>query len=141
MPRFALTLACALALAGPAAAQKLQVVTTFTIIADMAQNVAGDAADVASLIPAGAEVHNFQPTPSDIRSASDIDLVWQYDIMPLLEEHYYGQLHRNTIRERFGIDSIRKAVAGRNLSGEPSGATGIPVAPEMLGDAAGHEDE
>lgn len=94
----------------------------------------------------GEAGHDLQIGPSylmrsDIRSASDIDLVWRYDIMPLLEEHYYGQLHRNTIRERFGIDSIRKAVAGRNLSGEPSGATGIPVAPEMLGDAAGHEDE
>jgi manganese/iron transport system substrate-binding protein len=37
--------------------------------------VAGDAADVSSLIPAGAEVHNFQPTPSDIRAASNADLV------------------------------------------------------------------
>ncbi len=65
-----------LGLAAPiAAAEKLKVVTTFTIVADMARNVAGDAADVASLIPAGAEVHNFQPTPSDIRTASDADLI------------------------------------------------------------------
>lgn len=75
MPRFAYVLALALGLADPAAAERLKVVTTFTIVADMAQNVAGDVADVVSLIPAGAEVHNFQPTPSDIRAASDADLI------------------------------------------------------------------
>lgn len=66
----------AAALAAPAAtAEKLRVVTTFTIIGDMAANVAGEAAEVISLIPAGAEMHNFQPTPSDIRAASETDLV------------------------------------------------------------------
>lgn len=59
----------------PAAAEKLKVATTFTIIADMAANVAGEAAEVTSLIPPGAEVHNFQPTPSDIRAASDAGLI------------------------------------------------------------------
>ena len=57
------------------AAEKLKVATTFTIIADMAAHVAGDAAEVSSLIPAGAEVHNFQPTPSDIRAAMEADLI------------------------------------------------------------------
>jgi manganese/iron transport system substrate-binding protein len=76
MSRLAAVLALLLPLAYPAAAQdRLKVATTFTIIADMAQNVAGEAADVVSLIPAGAEVHNFQPTPSDIRAASDADLI------------------------------------------------------------------
>lgn len=58
-----------------AAAERLKVATTFTIIADMAAHVAGDAAEVSSLIPAGAEVHNFQPTPSDIRAAMEADLI------------------------------------------------------------------
>lgn len=75
MLRF-VVLAAAFALAGPAlAAEKLRVVTTFTIVADMAANVAGEAAEVVSPIPVGAEVHNFQPTPSDIRAASEADLV------------------------------------------------------------------
>ncbi|MBP7001943.1 metal ABC transporter substrate-binding protein [Amaricoccus sp.] len=76
MSRLVPSLLVAFTLALPAAAQeRLKVATTFTIIADMAQNVAGDAADVVSLIPAGAEVHNFQPTPSDILAASDADLI------------------------------------------------------------------
>jgi manganese/iron transport system substrate-binding protein len=75
MFRFAFALVLVLSAAAPVAAEKLRVVTTFTILGDMAANVAGEAADVVSLIPAGAEVHNFQPTPSDIRAASDAGLI------------------------------------------------------------------
>ena len=61
---------------GPAVAQeKLRVVTTFTIIADIAQNVAGDAAVVESITKPGAEIHGYQPGPRDIVKAQDADLV------------------------------------------------------------------
>lgn len=56
-------------------ADRLKVITTFTIIADMARNVAGDAAEVESITKAGAEIHNYQPTPRDILKAQDADLV------------------------------------------------------------------
>lgn len=55
--------------------KRLKVLTTFTILADMASNVAGDAADVVSLTKPGAEVHGYQPTPKDIAQARDVDLV------------------------------------------------------------------
>lgn len=71
----ALALSIASLLALPAQAAPLRVVTTFTIIGDMAAAVGGDAAEVTSLIPPGAEVHNYQPTPSDIRTASAAQLV------------------------------------------------------------------
>ncbi|WP_441339544.1 metal ABC transporter substrate-binding protein [Pantoea sp. GL120224-02] len=57
------------------AADKLKVVTTFTVIADMAKNVAGDAADVTSITKPGAEIHEYQPTPGDIRRAQGADLI------------------------------------------------------------------
>ncbi|WP_343463333.1 metal ABC transporter substrate-binding protein [Pantoea sp.] len=57
------------------AADKLKVVTTFTVLADMAKNVAGDAADVTSIIKPGAEIHTYQPTPGDIRRAQQADLI------------------------------------------------------------------
>jgi manganese/iron transport system substrate-binding protein len=58
-----------------ASQEKPKVVTTFTIIADMAKNVAGDAADVESITKPGAEIHNYQPTPRDLLRARDADLV------------------------------------------------------------------
>jgi manganese/iron transport system substrate-binding protein len=57
------------------AAERLKVVTTFTVIADMAKNVAGGAADVEALTKPGAEIHYYQPTPGDILRARDADLV------------------------------------------------------------------
>src|SRR5690606_7880523 len=60
----------------PAQAQeRLKAVTSFTILADMARNVAGDAADVVSITKPGAEIHNYQPTPGDLVAAQDADLI------------------------------------------------------------------
>lgn len=58
-----------------AAQDKFKVVTTFTIIADMARNVAGDAATVESITKPGAEIHNYQPTPGDIQRAQGANLI------------------------------------------------------------------
>ena len=72
----ALLLSLPLLTAAPAFAQeKPKVVTTFTIIADIAANVAGDAAVVESITKPGAEIHNYQPTPRDILKAQDAKLV------------------------------------------------------------------
>ncbi|MFI8416502.1 metal ABC transporter substrate-binding protein [Serratia sp. NPDC078593] len=57
------------------AEKKLRVVTTFTIIQDIAQNVAGDAAIVESITKPGAEIHDYQPTPRDIVKAQHADLI------------------------------------------------------------------
>ncbi|MBJ3785818.1 metal ABC transporter substrate-binding protein [Devosia sediminis] len=72
----ALILATPLALYLPAMAQeRIKAVTSFTILADMAANVAGDAADVVSITKPGAEIHNYQPTPGDLVAAQDADLI------------------------------------------------------------------
>lgn len=57
------------------AEKKFRVVTTFTIIQDIAQNVAGDAAIVESITKPGAEIHDYQPTPKDIIKAQRADLI------------------------------------------------------------------
>ncbi len=54
---------------------KFKVVTTFTVIQDIAQNVAGDAAEVQSITKPGAEIHDYQPTPQDIAQAQSADLI------------------------------------------------------------------
>lgn len=64
-----------LSLGSSLAYAKFKVVTTFTIIQDMAQNVAGDAATVESITKPGAEIHDYEPTPKDIVKAQSADLV------------------------------------------------------------------
>ena len=54
---------------------KFKVVTPFIVIQDIAQNVAGDAAEVQSITKPGAEIHDYQPTPQDIAQAQSADLI------------------------------------------------------------------
>jgi manganese/iron transport system substrate-binding protein len=77
----------------PAAEDRLKAVTTFTVIADMAQNVAGDAAIVESITKPGAEIHNYQPTPGDILRAQDADLIlWNGLNLELWFEKFFQNL-------------------------------------------------
>ncbi|WP_275218429.1 metal ABC transporter substrate-binding protein [Actinobacillus equuli] len=66
----ALGLSATLTMAAP-----FKVVTTFTVIQDIAQNVAGDKAIVESITKPGAEIHDYQPTPKDIAKAQKADLI------------------------------------------------------------------
>jgi manganese/iron transport system substrate-binding protein len=75
------------------AAEKFKVVTTFTVIADMARNVAGEAAIVESVTKPGAEVHNYRPTPGDILRAQDADLIlWNGLNLELWFERFFANL-------------------------------------------------
>ncbi|WP_255371650.1 metal ABC transporter substrate-binding protein [Cellulosimicrobium sp. CUA-896] len=51
------------------------ILTTFTVLADMAENVAGDHLRVESITKVGAEIHGYEPTPGDLRRAAEADLV------------------------------------------------------------------
>jgi manganese/iron transport system substrate-binding protein len=61
--------------AQPVRDRPLKVVTTFTVIQDIAQNVAGTAATVESITKLGAEIHDYQPTPRDIVRAQGAELI------------------------------------------------------------------
>ncbi len=54
----------------------LQVVASFSILADVVQNVAGDRAEVTSLMPLGTDPHAFQPTPQEVASLAEADVVF-----------------------------------------------------------------
>lgn len=51
------------------------VLTTFTVLADMARNVAGDRLQVRSITRLGAEIHGYEPSPSDLEAAQGADLI------------------------------------------------------------------
>jgi manganese/iron transport system substrate-binding protein len=75
------------------AAEKFKAVTTFTVIADIARNVAGDAATVESITKPGAEIHEYQPTPGDLIKAQDADLVlWNGLNLELWFEKFFSRL-------------------------------------------------
>ena len=78
---------------GAASADTLKVVTTFTVFADMAKNVVKDRAEVVSITRPGAEIHNYQPTPGDIRRAQGADLIlWNGLNLELWFEKFFENL-------------------------------------------------
>ncbi len=85
-----------LAVVAPVQAQSakpFRVVTTFTVIQDIAQNVAGEAALVESITKPGAEIHDYQPTPLDIVKAQQAQLVlWNGMNLERWFERFFTQL-------------------------------------------------
>lgn len=110
----------ALLATGGQAEEKLKVVTTFTVLADMAANVAGDAAEVISITKPGAEIHGYEPTPRDIVRAHDADLIlWNGLNLELWFAQFLsniGDVPSATVSE--GITPI--SIAAGNYQGEPN---------------------
>lgn len=105
---------------GSLAEDKMKVVTTFTVIADIARNVAGDAAEVVSITKPGAEIHGYEPTPQDIVRASDADLIlWNGMNLELWFEQFLSNLGNTpsaTLTD--GIDPI--PIAAGSYEGKPN---------------------
>ncbi|WP_417708249.1 metal ABC transporter substrate-binding protein [Roseibium aggregatum] len=124
LKKLVLTVSLAAIAAGPAtvafAKDKMKVVTTFTVLADMAQNVAGEAADVVSITKPGAEIHGYEPTPQDIVRASDADLIlWNGMNLERWFEQFLsnlGEIPSVTLTE--GIEPI--SIAGGSYEGKPN---------------------
>ena len=103
-----------------ASGNRMKVVTTFTVIADMAKNVAGDKADVISITKVGAEIHGYEPTPQDIVRAYDADLIlWNGMNLELWFEQFLNNMEEvpsATLTD--GIDPI--SISSGNYEGMPN---------------------
>ena len=103
-----------------AADDKFKAVTTFTVIADMARNVAGDAAIVESVTKAGAEIHGYQPTPRDIIRAQGADLIlWNGLNLELWFEQFFSNLSEvPSVTLTDGVDPM--SITGGEYDGKPN---------------------
>lgn len=105
----------------PALAEdRLKVVTTFTVIADMARNVAGEGVEVVSVTKPGAEIHGYEPTPQDIVGAADADLIlWNGLNLERWFEQFLtnlGEVPSATLTD--GITPI--SISGGDYDGKPN---------------------
>lgn len=55
--------------------EKPKVITTYSVLYDLTRNIAGDQAEVSSLVPVGVDPHTYEPTPGDLRRVSEADLI------------------------------------------------------------------
>lgn len=99
---------------------KKVVLTTFTVLADMAQNVAGDKAIVESITKAGAEIHGYEPTPSDLVRGKDADLILENGLnLERWADRFYNsfpKVSRLTLTE--GVQPI--SIADDAYQGKPN---------------------
>lgn len=108
-------------LAGTAAAEgPIKVVTSFTVIADIARNVAGDRAEVVSITRPGAEIHGYSPTPRDLVAAQGADLVlWNGLNLELWFEQFLHNLRDvPAVTVSDGIAPL--SIAGGEYDGKPN---------------------
>lgn len=59
-----------------AEAEKLEIVTSFTIIKDITEEIAGDKVEIHNLVPTGTDPHEYEPLPKDVRKASEADILF-----------------------------------------------------------------
>ncbi|MDR9439962.1 MAG: zinc ABC transporter substrate-binding protein [Halomonas sp.] len=64
-----------LALPAALAAERVQVVTSFSILADMIENVGGEHVEVTALVGPDSDAHVYSPRPTDARDLAEADLV------------------------------------------------------------------
>ena len=76
---------------------KKNVLATFTVLADITRNIAGDHVNVNSLTKPGTEIHGYDPTPSDLKSAAKADLIVSNG---LGLEHWLDKLTSNSDAKR-----------------------------------------
>lgn len=102
------------------AADKLKVATTFTIIADMAQNVAGEHAQVVSITKPGAEIHDYEPTPKDLATAQDAQLIlWNGMGLERWFEKFFSNIKgAESVNVSEGITPI--AISSGEYEGKPN---------------------
>lgn len=102
------------------AEDKLKVVTTFTVIADMAQNVAGEAAEIVSITKPGAEIHGYEPTPRDILKAQDADLIlWNGLNLERWFEQFFSNL-RDVPAAVISDGIVPLPISGGEYEGKPN---------------------
>ena len=118
--RFLILAVLLLSAPGLAQADKIKVATTFTVIADMVRNVAGDRAEVVSITRPGAEIHNYAPTPRDLIAAQDADLIlWNGMNLELWFEKFFARL--NDVPQAVLTDGIEPmGIAEGPYTGKPN---------------------
>lgn len=84
-----------------------QVLTTFTVIADMAREVAGERVVVNSITKPGAEIHGYEPTPKDLRRAAGADLVFENGMnLERWFEQFIDKAGTNSVTLTEGVEQI-----------------------------------
>ncbi len=94
--------------------QKMQVVTTTTMITDLVKNIGGDLVDVLGLMGAGVDPHLYKASAGDVTKLSNADIIFYNGL------HLEGKLVE--VFEKMGSDKVTQVALGEKL--DPAGLIG-----------------
>lgn len=103
----------------PTGDEPLKVVSSFTIIADMAREIGGDLVEVYNLVPTGTDPHEYEPLPNDIKAATNADVLFYNGLNLEGGEHGWFFKMMDTVNQKEeNIFSLTERVEPLYLSGE-----------------------
>ena len=88
----------------------LNVVSTFSILSDMVEEIGGDYVHVHNLVPIGTDPHDYEPLPEDIKAATDADVLFYNGLN--LEGGERGWFFRLVNSVNQSEDNVYKATQG-----------------------------
>ena len=100
----------------------LRIATTFYPLYDIANSIAGDKAQVSSIVPPGVEPHEYEPTPQDIKTVANADVYVALGIesgIGALEQRLLSDRGNSIIVVR-ASDGIPLLEASRDDTNEPA---------------------
>ncbi|WP_083090339.1 metal ABC transporter substrate-binding protein [Actinomyces vulturis] len=96
-----------------------RVLATFTVIADIARNVSGPHMDIRSITKPGAEIHDYEPTPDDIKSAQNASLIIKAGLgLERWFDKFTNHSKATVVDLSEGIDPIM--ISGGEYNGQPN---------------------
>lgn len=100
-------------------ADKLQVVSSFTIIQDLAREIGGDDVSIHNLVPTGTDPHEYEPLPLDMKKATDADILF-YNGLNLEggEDGWFFKMINSVNQDMDNVYSLTERVEPMYLSGE-----------------------
>lgn len=97
----------------------LQVVTSFTIIEDMAREIGGDAVEIHNLVPTGTDPHEYEPLPQDVKKATDADILFYNGLNLEGGKHgWFFKMIESVGQKEGNVYSLTERVKPMYLSGE-----------------------
>lgn len=104
---------------GKSDSDKLKVVTSFTIIEDLAREIGGDDVDIHNLVPTGTDPHVYEPLPEDIKKATDADVLFYNGLNLEGGEHgWFFKMIDSVGQKDENVFSLTEHVKPMYLSGE-----------------------
>ena len=103
----------------PTGDEPLKVVTSFTIIADMAKEIGGELVEVYNLVPTGTDPHEYEPLPNDIKAATNADVLFYNGLNLEGGEHGWFFKMMDTVNQKEdNIFSLTERVDPMYLTGK-----------------------